>query len=168
MARTPPEIPFRPQDIGGALTLRRPWAYAIICLPEGRRKDVENRDWRPRHPHQWLGSWLLIHAGMSQDIEAPDLIEAISGTELKTVRYGPGLQWAHYEGEPPGHIIGAARLSDFVEDSESPWFTGEWGWVFDKVVRFPNPVPARGHLSIWQPEPGTLRDCLEQLNAARE
>ena len=161
-----------PHDIGGALTVRRPWAGALVCLPDEQRKDVENRNWRPRNHQKWIGAWLLIHAGKEWEEGATAEIARIAGREITRSRHPFAVVSAkilgHWfmEGEPAGHIIGAVRIADFVEDSESPWFSGRWGWVFDRAVQFSEPVKAKGALSIWQPEWSVLKACLSQLNSS--
>lgn len=51
-----------------------------------------------------------------------------------------------------GAIKGRVDLIDIVSESESPWFTGPWGWVFKNPVRFKTPIKCRGRLSIFEIE----------------
>lgn len=48
-----------------ALTLWRPWPYAIFHLPPHVAKRVENRSWKP--PVTLIGHRIAIHAGKTWD-----------------------------------------------------------------------------------------------------
>ena len=52
-------------DTARALTLRQPWAWAVVF----GGKDVENRTWKPRKPFT-----LLVHAGIAWAEEGADQI----------------------------------------------------------------------------------------------
>lgn len=92
-----------------ALSIRQPWAWAILHAG----KDVENRDWRAA----WAPSGeLLLHAAkgctLQEFREAADVIEGISGR-----RPPPLDQLAR------GGIVGAFRVSRAVrqEHPASRW-----------------------------------------------
>jgi ASCH domain len=106
------------------LTVRQPWASAIIYAG----KDVENRSWPTKHRGR-----LYIHAGMTR--EADDILPP--GTPV-----------------PQGAIIGYVTVTGCVRDSASPWaIPGNWHWLLTDPVPLPEPIPARGRLSLWQPPP---------------
>lgn len=138
------------------LSLHRPWARAIVRLG----KDVENRDWK-HAPGAWLvGQWLGIHAGQTWDRAGAAFIEAETGEAL--------------DGTPLG-IVGAARvigvigagplgLAKLVAGDEklvrphlgSAWWMGSWGIVFDEALELDEPIPHKGSLGFWPPEPAAL------------
>jgi hypothetical protein len=116
-----------------ALSIRQPWAWLIV----NGYKDVENRTW-PTH----VRGPILIHAGKTMtrgDYDACDLfVSAISRIELPP-----------FDSLERGGIVGVARLVDCVEESESPWFVGDYGFVFKeaKVLPFQS---VKGALSFFK------------------
>lgn len=112
-----------------AISIRQPWAWAIICAG----KDVENRDWRTpfRGP-------VCIHAakkwGKAEKLDV-DFVEKMTATQL--------------EAEPLlGGIIGVAEIVDCVEASESPWFFGRYGFVL-RNARPVDFIPVKGVLGFF-------------------
>lgn len=102
-----------------ALSVRQPWAWAIICAG----KDIENRSWQAvNHGLRHRGR-IAIHAskGMTREEyeDANDAICKITGR-------------AHI---PPardllrGGVIGSVEVIDVVSESDSPWFFGPRGLV---------------------------------------
>jgi hypothetical protein len=122
--------------VGKALSIRQPWAWAIV---EGF-KDVENR----RRPTKYRGP-LFIHAGLKEDhlgwlaldrmgIDFPDEIEH-------------------------GGIIGVVELLDCVEGHKSPWATADcYHWLLANPRPVPfAPMPGRlGIFNVEVGEPGVL------------
>lgn len=111
-----------------ALSIRQPWAWAII----NAGKDIENRSWRTsfRGP-------VCIHAAQAtpndEFVAARDFISSLK------IRQGylrhPMPQWRTAIAK--GGIIGTAEIVDCVEESASPWFMGPFGFVLANV----EPVP---------------------------
>ncbi|WP_093803978.1 ASCH domain-containing protein [Streptomyces sp. Wb2n-11] len=124
-----------------ALTIRQPWAGAIVHLT----KRVENRTWKlPAKQH---GARILIHAGAQLDPNA-------------TI-YGPNL--GVY-----GAIIGTATLTDchWSDDGQccGPWgFENAYHWTLDNVTALAVPVPCKGALSFWTPPADVLHAIHQQL-----
>ena len=115
----------------GALTLKQPWAWAVI---QGY-KDVENRSWRTSHR-----GLLLIHAG--QEIDA-------AGFEFIWKR---GLHKALPGDLPMGRIVGSVRLADVVRGYPSKWATrGAWHWVLSGPREFRTPLVCRGGQKLFHP-----------------
>lgn len=113
-----------------ALSIRQPWAWAIIHAG----KDVENRNWRTdfRGP-------VCIHAAKAWGrSEKADLhfIERNTGTKLEIAQ--PLL----------GGIIGVAEIVDCVEDSDSKWFFGRFGFVLRNARAVPF-IPVKGLLGFF-------------------
>jgi hypothetical protein len=84
-------------------------------------KDVENRDW----PTRGRG-WVIVHAGKSKseiDKDSP-----------------PGL--------PLGGVVGMMKITDCVEEMDSRWFFGRYGFVIGEA--FPIPfIPCKGALGFF-------------------
>ena len=79
-----------------ALSVRQPWAWAIVALD----KDVENRTWATNRRGP-----LLVHAGKTYDHEGRDFIENEMGIAVP-------------DELPRGGIVGQADLVDCVDDSD--------------------------------------------------
>lgn len=87
-------------------------------------KDVENRDW----PTRGRG-WVIVHAGKT-DEGIPASIGAL----------------------PKGGVVGMMKITDCVEQMESRWFFGRYGFVIGDA--FPLPlVPCRGMLGFFALDP---------------
>lgn len=113
------------------LTVRQPWAYAILHLG----KNVENRSWATRHR-----GVLGIHAAARVDREAVEMLRC------------EGL-WLPPE-LPTGAIVGTVMLVDvrdaLTEPVVSPWATDS---AYHWLVADPHPcepVPMRGRLGLWR------------------
>lgn len=99
------------------LTVRQPWAWAIIH----GTKRIENRS-RPIH---YRGP-LLIHAGLSRSCMTPDVLARVPGASDE-----PELDY--------GTLVGVVELVDCVPVSEvsgQPYADGPWCWM----LRDPRPV----------------------------
>lgn len=125
-----------------ALTIRQPWAWAILVAG----KDVENRTW----PTSYRGP-IAIHAarGMTH-LEWCQFLDF----------YRHSVGWhtgVHIDGPPlpepaelvRGAIVGTAEVVDCVTEHPSPWFEGPRGFVLDNVVALPEPIPCKGALGLW-------------------
>lgn len=114
-----------------ALTLRQPWAHAILHLG----KNVENRSWAP--PESLVGKYIAIHAGMAfvRDSGLP-----VTREEL------------HF-----GAIVGVARIAGVVNKSRSRWFEGPFGWLLEDVRPLSKPISCKGKLGLWNVPPAYVR-----------
>ena len=99
----------------GGLTIKDPWAQAIIHGP----KRIENRSKRP--PEKCIGEWVAIHCGKSVDDYAWGTMTAYRGSKTNNpppieechplVQYGYGEGVEKYTARHhPGHIIGVVRI----------------------------------------------------------
>lgn len=122
-----------------ALSIRQPWAWAIIHAG----KDIENRNWftRQRGP-------IAIHAaqGMTRD-EYEDFIHTVHMIS-RTHPFAAGLTVPAFKELQRGGIIGTAEIVDCVRSSQSPWFFGRFGF------RLANPrpttfIPVKGALGFF-------------------
>jgi hypothetical protein len=109
-----------------ALTVRQPWAWAILYAG----KDIENRSWTNRH----VIDTIAIHAGYGVDPleELPRGVKIPSNEDL--VR---------------GAIIGVVDVVDVVDRHRSKWFSGPLGWVLRNPRRLKKPIFCKGSLGLW-------------------
>ena len=121
-----------------ALTLRQPWAWAII----NAGKDIENRNWKTHSRGR-----VAIHAaaGMTrgQYEEACEYIRNINHS-IRIPEYGDLER---------GAIIGMVEIIDCVQASDSFWFMGKYGFVLAHSKRLREPIPCKGALSFWSVPP---------------
>lgn len=96
-----------------AISIRQPWAWLIVH----GWKNIENRMWRTSYRGP-----VLIHAskGMTRD-EYESCALFVAG--FSTLRLAP------FEMLERGGIVGVATILDCVDDHDSEWFCGEWGFV---------------------------------------
>lgn len=117
-----------------ALSIRQPWAWLIIH----GGKDIENRS---RRTH--LRGRIYVHAsqGMTRDeYTIGELMAEENGVKLPA-----------FDDLQRGGIIGTVEIVDCVDDHQSPWYFGPFGYV----VANPEPLPfqpCRGHLSYFEPQ----------------
>jgi hypothetical protein len=110
------------------LSVRQPYAWAILHAG----KTTENRSWRTTYRGE-----LSIHASMRPD---PDGRAFMAGLGIDVP-----------DDLPRGVILGSVRLVDVVDDSDSPWAEpGQHHWVLEGPEPWPEPVPAKGDLGLWE------------------
>lgn len=113
-----------------AITLHRPWPYAMVSLG----KNLENRTWNCPLPP---GSWIAIHAGKKYDRQGADWIR-------QELSLGcPG------KAEHPTGIVAIARFECNVTTHNSLWFAGPIGWEFSRVIAVPV-LECAGKQGLWQ------------------
>jgi hypothetical protein len=120
--------------------------YAYLIFHNG--KDVENRT----YPTRFRGE-LWIHASKkSMDLSETLLLmpDRFSYPDAVNVRLrAEALN---------GCIIGSVRLVGCVRNSVSEWAEkGCWHWVLENPVLLARPIPANGHLGLW--EAGRIPPC---------
>lgn len=94
-----------------ALSIRQPWAWAIIT----GHKRIENRSWTTHYRGP-----MLIHAGAR--LEPVDTLIPIAKTR--------GFAMPQPDDLKRGGIVGQVDLVDVVTNSRDPWFDpGGYGWV---------------------------------------
>ncbi len=111
-----------------ALSIRQPWAWLIV----NGYKDIENRSWRTNYRGPFL-----VHAGLKAEQEVYDQVADRLDIQLP----------------PPGEIerggiVGQSTILDGVENHDSPWFFGPYGFVLDKSKPLPF-RPMRGRLGFF-------------------
>jgi hypothetical protein len=112
-----------------AITLHRPWAYAVAHLG----KSVENRTWPCSLS---VGSLIAIHAGRKFDKDAVDWI-----------KQNTDLECPPEEAQPTG-IVALARFMGNVSALDSPWFVGPIAWKLTDVLPI-DPIPCPGQQRLW-------------------
>ncbi len=133
-----------------ALTLWRPWPYAIFHL--GKR--VENRGWP--FPVDMIGQTIAIHAGKKWDREGERFIRKLSFVDN-----------FHYEGDEEaltefkgggGKIVGTIRLAGcerfdpkdkYRWQHYAPWTCGPYCWLLAEPVELLIPITCRGSQGLW-------------------
>lgn len=123
-----------------AITLWQPWASLIA-------DGIKRIETRPR-PWYFIGN-IAIHAGLHVDHEA-----------CKRFGYGPDTI-------PRGVIVAVAYKNGCVKfpdkmatpDAYGDFTPGRYGYLFNKILRIKEPIPARGSQGFWQCQlPDTLCD----------
>lgn len=138
------------------LTVRQPWAWAIIH----GGKNVENRT---RNIAGTYRGPVAIQAGLKADLDAfrvPEIVGSIAMTKL----FGSSDRW--FSNSPHGAIIGVADLYDVHHSTDcfepEPAVDGQTScsvWAFDghhhlmfRDARAIDPIPAKGRLGLWTPD----------------
>lgn len=122
-----------------ALSIRQPWAWAILCAG----KDIENRDW----PTNFRGRCLLhTGKGMTRD-ECEDFIDFVHAMS-RNHPFPEGLTVPAASELSRGGIVGEMEIVDCVYQSASPWFFGPYGFVLRNVKPLPF-RPLKGALGFF-------------------
>ena len=136
-----------------ALSIKQPWAW-LICAGY---KDIENRDWRiGRKPALGgtfqnrgleLPSRICVHAGKNGDWseETEDFLYRIFDADFPF--HIPRLGTSP---EQFGAIIGEVDITGCVAKSDSPWFTGKYGFTLANPALYDKPIPYRGQLGFFE------------------
>lgn len=124
-----------------ALSIRQPWAWLIL----NAGKDIENRDW-----HTHVRGRVLVHAakGMTRS-EREDAYD--TARHINPYILLPELPVQR------GGIVGSVEIVDCVQESESPWFFGSYGFV----LRDPKPlpfIPWKGQLGFFDVPDSVIND----------
>ena len=147
-----------------ALTVRQPYASAIIC----QIKQYETRTWQPKGNIEAFA----VHAGLQCDRPAHLALQRNSWQQ--------GLDWpADANMLPRGAVLGIVRLVDVtfasvliddINDLEKRlgfWDDQHLAWELEVVEVFDTPIPAKGQLGFWNWQPPASKqqvsDYLQQL-----
>lgn len=132
-------LPDLPVGAMRAITIRQPWAWAIVW----GTKDIENRT----QPWPWN-----CHHG-------PVAIHAATGctraeyAEARDYCLHLGLDVPPLAELPRGAVVGMAQLEQVVTATDSPWFNGPYGLVLTGRRALSHPIPAKGALGLWAWKP---------------
>ena len=129
------------------LSLLQPWATLIVM----GIKTIETRRWQTAHRGP-----MLIHASQRR-------AGALIAAEPPIAKYTPDFTKL-----PFGCIIGQVTLTDVVLVESLPYTKTEiarqtlelnafgdetynrYAWLLEDAVAFTQPIPARGHLHLWE------------------
>jgi hypothetical protein len=134
-------------DTVKALTIRQPWADAIVHLV-GNPKRTENRT----RPTKYRGL-VLIHAGLTGD-----RVAVLAGVPVGPDKRGAVIGTAQIIGCHPGMGCCAPWGMMQASRSEPPI----WHWELADVRPLAAPVPAKGQLGLWNPPAEVLAAVLDQ------
>lgn len=134
-----PDLPIK------ALSIMQPWSFLIAV----GAKDIENRDRRTSHRGP-----VAIHAGMKFDQHARSCVENgihpvtgdVSMFGLKST--DADALTAMLDGHLNGGIVGVADIVDCVDQSDSEWFVGRYGFVLANAWPVPF-IPVTGALGFF-------------------
>ena len=132
-----------------ALTIRQPWADAIVH----GAKRVENRTWAAPAKHH--GSRVLLHAAAGCD----RTVLVLPDGSLPA----PEPMWTR------GALMAVATLTGCHQaagDCCVPWGEpGVWHWQFTDVRPLPEPIPCKGALGLWAVAPELQRTLSGEASA---
>ena len=122
-----------------ALTLTQPWA-TLVALGY---KQIETRSWRTQHRGP-----IAIHAAKGYPASARRFAEGFGGL-THTPRGAVVCVIDLVDCQPTEEV--ALGISD-LEHHLGDYTPGRWAWLFDpaSLLFIPNPIPARGALSLWE------------------
>jgi len=126
-----------------AITLKRPWSWAIAHST----KRIENRTW---NCYLEVGDYLAIHAGKGWDNSA-----------IPFMRNCMNLNCPESKKDHPTGIVAIARFSGNITESDDPWFMGPIGWQLDNVISI-EPVPCSGMQGLWAFKDDVLQQCRDR------
>ncbi len=124
-----------------AISIKQPWAWAILHAG----KDVENRTWPFPLPTPCR---LVIHAGKRDDPEGREYLDSLSLC---------GLIGTPPRDLPLGYLVGEVTVTGCREFQPidvigGRWSFGPWLWELADPVAYPEPIPCRGQLHIFEVE----------------
>jgi hypothetical protein len=123
MTRASPDCSLSDEIV--VLTIRQPWAWAILHAG----KAIENRSKRTHYRGP-----LWIHAASQMDTAAL--------AALRRVFDVPEL--------PTGALVGVVSVVGCTAVCDSPWFVGPYGWELASQRALPEPIPMAGQLSTFR------------------
>jgi hypothetical protein len=125
-----------------ALSIRQPWAYAILHLG----KDVENRP-KPTRLHERI----LIQASLTITLRERDAARKLGLDIDELLR---------------GFIVGSVEIVDCRRNSQSKWaIRGQWHWILKSPRVLAKPIPFKGALGFMRVPDRILRRA--RFRAAR-
>jgi hypothetical protein len=122
-----------------ALTIHQPNAKAILYYG----KDIENRS-----RCMSIRGTIAVHAGAQVD-NSVYLPKSFKKQIVKSA------------------IIGIVDVLDCVDDHDSEWFNGPYGYVLDNPRPLMNPIPCQGQLGFWNVPPEIEKEMRKQLRGKK-
>ncbi|WP_400194643.1 ASCH domain-containing protein [Lysinibacillus telephonicus] len=135
-----------------AVTIKQPWA-TLIAL---REKQFETRSWQTKYRGP-----IAVHAGKQIDKEAciafSDILKQHGITSINQLPTGVVIAKANLvdcHKVIKDHGISAIMHTGLRISEDEYWFgdyeEGRYAWELDNVKVFPEPIPAKGQLSLWE------------------
>ncbi len=128
-----------------ALSVRAPWWLAIL---DGG-KNIENRDWSTNFRGR-----IYLHAGkwfneleIMQDLRTIQRIFNLDDPDPEMMKMFRPFG---------GCIVGTVDIIDCVQESDSPWFFGKYGFVLANPVALERPIPYKGMLGFFDVPDGIV------------
>ena len=115
-----------------ALSLKQPMAWAIF-----HGKDIENRKWKTNYRGR-----ILIHASNNWDWDHHRWL--LDNEDKLGILLPPPSCFVKKA------FLGMVTITDCVEEYESPWFFGPYGFVLKDPERFGMPIPYKGRPKIFE------------------
>lgn len=164
-----------------ALTLRQPWAFAVIHLG----KAVENRTWKP--PKHAIGRRIVIHAGKTHDYPGENTlrtrlrawgdVDALRRLTTTRLVYGAFVGsvvvtgWARAVANPAGGDRPAIEYRTPAPDPEFPRRTvfNRWAvldqfqWGLANPDPIDPPIPCKGSQGLWTVPPDLTNLVAESM-----
>lgn len=138
------------------LSIIQPWATLIIDT----YKDIENRVWGIKgfNSTDYCNNWIFIQSSSTKrDKNYNKHLDEIYGKKYLTE-------------SSKGHILGMAHISHIEKkcDLSQKWATDKVCWHFDAVIKFKQPIKARGALGTWDPETEIHKQIEHQINISKK
>lgn len=124
-----------------ALSVRQPWAWAIIYAG----KNIENR---PRRTN--FRGRIAVHAS-----KTPHEVRRLPRGARKPP---PEEDWIY------GAILGFVDIVDCVDTHRSKWFEGPYGYVLANPTPLEHPVPCKGQLGLWEVPTSVRKRCHPRMD----
>ena len=134
-----------------ALSVRQPWAHAIV----NGWKDIENRKWNTSQR-----GLVCIHASAFNRSNFDKDLDGYSEVVNDYVNTACGETPSTFKSEDLafGAIIGVARIVDVTMRHSSPWFFGKYGFVLADQQILAEPIPVKGALGFFEWRPRMVTD----------
>ena len=131
------------------LVVQQPFAWAICA----GLKNIENRTWTTKH----RGDIVIVASAKTGEIKAKQ--KAAQPNALNADHLAVGA------------AIGIVTLVDVVPLSEeleaNPWAFGPYCWKLDNARIFAQPIPCKGKLNLYNPDPDLAVKIEQQLSSAK-
>ena len=132
-----------------AIAIRQPWASLILC----GAKDVENRNWRL--PAAMVGQRVVVHA--SKKRETRSYVTDVMGWHEDYVIGLDDRLPIDWNQLPAGALLGEVTITGCVQQSESRWFLGPYGFLLADPVTYAKPIPYKGQLGFFDVPDSVIR-----------
>lgn len=153
-----------------ALTIRQPWAHAILHLG----KDIENRNWKTKYRGPFL-----IHAGKMLDTSYYYHIGGLfpRDMDVENMEFGALLGVAHITDvvtdpytdpnlpvhRPPMHLGQELTGESGKVYPRSKWFEGKYGFMLSHVEKFDRPIRCKGKQGFFKVGEEIYNSAMEQV-----